>query len=412
LSIRDRIVELRRVRASDLIPNHENWRTHPKAQKDALQGILDEIGYADALLAREVDGKLILIDGHLRRETTPDSMVPVLVLDVSESEAQKMLMTLDPLAAMAGTDKDQLKVLFENVETESQAVADMLTNMAIDAGIIPRDEPAEEGPDPCLEKIAELISKWETKDGQRWKIRSRDGEVTHYLRCGDSTSPEAVSDLLRGAEPFLMVTDPPYGVDYDASWRNDALGGNRSNVRKVENDDRVDWTAAYQLFQGAVVYVWHGGKYAGAVASHLEASAFQIRAQIVWRKPQLVVSRGHYHGQHEPCWYAVRKGQTSKWTGDRKQSTMWDISNQRDSEDSTVHSTQKPVECMARPMRNHGEKGCLVYDPFLGSGTSIIAAEQSGRVCYGMELDPGYVAVILQRCSDFGMIPELDKASE
>jgi ParB-like chromosome segregation protein Spo0J len=127
MHIRDRIKELRRVRAADLRPNPRNWRTHPPAQQDALRGLLAEVGYADALLVRELpDGELMLIDGHLRAETTPDALVPVLVLDVDEEEAGKILLTLDPLAAMATTDAEQLRLLLSNVETENAAVRTLI----------------------------------------------------------------------------------------------------------------------------------------------------------------------------------------------------------------------------------------------------------------------------------------------
>jgi ParB-like chromosome segregation protein Spo0J len=121
-NIRDRVKELRRVKASELAPNPKNWRRHPKEQAAALKGLLAEVGYADALIARELpDGRLMLIDGHLRAETTKNAMVPVLVLDVTEAEADKLLLTLDPLAAMAQADQDQVRALLETVRTDSQA---------------------------------------------------------------------------------------------------------------------------------------------------------------------------------------------------------------------------------------------------------------------------------------------------
>ena len=131
IRISDRIKELRRVRARDLLPNPKNWRRHPKSQVDALRGLLTEVGYADALLARELsDGKLMLIDGHLRRQTTPDVLVPVLVLDVTEEEADKILATHDPLAAMAESDAERLKVLLATVQTDSDAVQELLRRTA------------------------------------------------------------------------------------------------------------------------------------------------------------------------------------------------------------------------------------------------------------------------------------------
>jgi ParB-like chromosome segregation protein Spo0J len=134
--IRDRIRELRRVPASELLPHPRNWRLHPASQRAALEGVLSEVGFADALLARELpDGRLELLDGHLRAETAPDQLVPVLVLDVDEAEANKILLTLDPLAAMADVNQEQLDSLLREVETGSAAVEAMLAELAADAGI-------------------------------------------------------------------------------------------------------------------------------------------------------------------------------------------------------------------------------------------------------------------------------------
>jgi hypothetical protein len=129
--IRDRIKDFRRVRASDLRPNPRNWRTHPPAQQDALRGLLADVGYADALLTRELeDGTLMLIDGHLRAETTPDAVVPVLVLDVDEEEAGKILLTLDPLAGLATTDDTQLQLLLSEIETTNESVQAFMDDIA------------------------------------------------------------------------------------------------------------------------------------------------------------------------------------------------------------------------------------------------------------------------------------------
>ena len=152
--------------------------------------------------------------------------------------------------------------------------------------------------------------------------------------------------------------------------------------------------------------MWHGGVHAAEVATSLTASGFEIRSQIMWAKPTLVMGRGHYHWQHEPCWYAVRKGATASWSGDRKQTTVWDIANmhrtQGDVDDGkTNHSTQKPVECMLRPIRNHGGKDDHVYDPFVGSGTTIIAAEQVERRCFALELTPTYCQMAIDRWEAF-----------
>jgi DNA modification methylase len=241
-------------------------------------------------------------------------------------------------------------------------------------------------------EVPELPEKAVTAVGDIWLAGS------HRIACGDSTDAAAVAALLGCVAPVLLVTDPPYGVDYDPAWRH-RLGVNRSARRgKVRNDNQADWGAAWALFPGNIAYVWHGALHATTVAESLVGQGFGIRAQIIWAKERLVMSRGDYHWQHEPCWYAVRaKGH---WTGDRKQTTLWNIaSGGQDTE--TPHSTQKPVECMRRPMQNNSNPGQAVYDPFLGSGTTLIAAETIGRVCLAMELEPRYVDVAERRWQAF-----------
>ena len=142
------------------------------------------------------------------------------------------------------------------------------------------------------------------------------------------------------------------------------------------------------------------------VANGLAAAGFEVRAQIIWVKQHFAMSRGHYHWGHEPCWYGVRRGRQSHWRGDRKQSTIWQVANLNPfggnkDEAPTGHGTQKPVELMRRPILNHTERGQAVFDGFLGSGTTLIAAEQSGRVCLGMDIDPLYVDQAILRWQQF-----------
>ncbi len=227
----------------------------------------------------------------------------------------------------------------------------------------------------------------------------------HRVMCGDALSAACVDRLFGSASPVIMVTDPPYGVKYDPRWRNRAGLGKARQSGAVANDDKVDWTAAYQLFPGDVAYVWHAGVHAGEVAAGLESVGFRIRAQIIWGKQHFALSRGDYHWQHEPCWYAVRDGKSSGWSGDRKQSTLWMVANLNPfgglAETATGHGTQKPVELMRRPMLNNSARGAVVYDPFLGSGTTLIAAETVDRCCYGIEISPNYVDVAILRWQEF-----------
>jgi len=222
----------------------------------------------------------------------------------------------------------------------------------------------------------------------------------HRVLCGDSTSTDAVSNLCGSAHPFIMITDPPYGVSYDPSWRVEVDGGGRHALGKVQNDDQVDWTPALKLFTGDVSYVWHAGIHAGEVAASLHNIGFQIRAQIIWSKQHFAMSRGSYHWQHEPA--GTPFGRARSRTGGETEPSPWQVANLNPhggnkDEKQTGHSTQKPVELMRRPILNHTERGDLIYDPFLGSGSTLIAAEQTGRVCYGLDIDPKYVDVIVIR---------------
>lgn len=226
-------------------------------------------------------------------------------------------------------------------------------------------------------------------------------ERGHRIMCGDATSAADVKKLLDGKIPHLCITDPPYGVQYDPQWR-EQLDSIERSTGEVTNDHIVDWTEAYKLFPGDVIYVWHGdsGGVSIDVGQHLRNAGFLIRTRIVWRKEQIVMGRGHYKFQHESMWHAVRKGKQSKWCGDNSQSTVWDIPKlhpNRANGRETEHSAEKPVECMARPIRNHGDVNDAVYDPFSGSFTTMIAAHQLGRASFSMEIDPRYTDVGIER---------------
>ena len=182
-------------------------------------------------------------------------------------------------------------------------------------------------------------------------------------------------------------------MSYDPAWRNRAGRSATKRTGKVLNDDRADWREAWALFPGEVAYVWHGALHATTVAESLDACGFAIRSQIIWAKERLVLSRGDYHWQHEPCWYAVREKGKGHWNGDRKQTTLWQIPS-RDQDAATVHGTQKPVECMRRPMLNNSAPGQAVYEPFSGSGTiDHRRRDLRPHLASSMELDPAYVDV-------------------
>jgi DNA modification methylase len=238
----------------------------------------------------------------------------------------------------------------------------------------------------------------------------------HRLLCGDATSAEAVARLLTERKPRLLVTDPPYGIELDSEWRDRAgLNGcgaaEPSYLKKrteghtettISGDTRADWSDAFALVPSLeAAYVWHASKFTREVLDGLLRIGFLHHQQIVWNKGRTVLTRTLYWFAHEPCWFVRKKN--APWYGKAgENSTVWDSPSPKfimggSDEDKYDHPTQKPVELMRRPILNHLRRGELVYDPFLGSGTTLAAAELTERVCHGLELDPKYVDVIIMR---------------
>lgn len=380
-----------------LIPSARNARTHSDAQIADIAGSIKSFGFSNPILVG-VDGDIIAGHGRLAAARRLGlSEVPVVVVSgLTELQRRQLMLADNRIALNAGWDLQMLQLELTDL---SVLGADLVALGFTAEELAKALKPAGAGGLTGEDEVPELTSRAVTAVGDIWLAG------THRIGCGDSTDAASVAALFGGLVPGLMVTDPPYGVHYDPAWRH-RLGVNKSARRgKVRNDDQADWGAAWALFPGNIAYVWHGALHATTVADSLVDHGFTIRAQIVWAKERLVLSRGDYHWQHEPCWYAVRtKGH---WTGDRKQTTLWNIAScNQDTE--TVHGTQKPVECMRRPMQNNSNPGQAVYDPFLGSGTTLIAAETTSRVCLAMELEPRYVDVAVRRWQAFtGMTARL-----
>ena len=381
-----RAIEQRAV--ADLIPYANNARTHSEAQVAQIAGSIREFGFNNPVL---VDGANGIIAGHgrvLAARQLGLREVPVIELGhLSEAQKRAYILADNRLAEQAGWDRELLSLELGEL---SQLGVD-LEGLGFGAGEL--DELlALDKADPREEETPEPPAHPVSRPGDLWCLGR------HRLLCGDATSEADVARLLGDVRPHLMVTDPPYGVAYDPDWRNRAGASETKRTGKVLNDDRADWRDAWALFPGDVAYVWHGALHATTVAESLAAWGFDIRSQIIWAKDRHVLSRGHYHWQHEPAWYAVRgKGH---WSGDRKQSTLWSIPS-RDQDAETVHGTQKPLECMRRPILNNSSAGQAIYEPFSGSGTTLIAAESTQRTCHAMELDPAYVDVAVRRWEAF-----------
>lgn len=398
---RSRIIGHGEEPPDQLLANPKNWRIHPKEQERALGSVLDAVGWVQDVIVNRRTGHLI--DGHLRVSAAisrSEPTVPVVYVDLDEDEEALILATLDPLGAMATTDREQLADLMADVTREDGAVRETLERVARQehvtlaaAGLTDPEAVPEVSPEPYV------------CPGDLWALGD------HRLLCGDATSAEDVARVLGGERPALMVTDPPYGVNYDPTWREGAL-----RTGAVTNDDRADWTEAWALSPSAVAYVWHAARFAALVQSNLEACGFEQHAQIIWRKTRFPMSRGHYHWRHEPCLFMVRRGETARWIGDRRQNTVWDVSTLPT---GVIEATAVPVlqvaeasttvwdvaidesvgeHGMERPLRNHEGD---VFDPFIGSGTTIIAAERQRRRCFAMEIAPRYAQVALERWQNY-----------
>jgi DNA modification methylase len=380
-----------------LRPYERNARTHPPEQVAQIAASMREFGFTIPAL---VDETGLLIAGHgrvLAAQRLVDEgrkefeRIPVMVA-AGWTDAQRRAYTIadNRLAETSTWDLDLLRLELGDLRALD---FDLPTIGWNDVELKELFSPPNKGqvdPDDVPEPPAVPVSQ----PGDVWLLGK------HRLLCGDATDKADVDRLLGAARPNLMVTDPPYGVEYDPQWRH-RVGINASKGKRGEvlNDDRADWRAAWELFPGDVAYIWHAGRYASVVQTSIEAAGFDIRTQIIWAKDRMVLGRGDYHWQHEPCWHAVRSGKRGAWAGDRSQTTLWLIKARDDA--GHGHGTQKPVECMRRPIINNSRPGDAVYEPFSGSGTTIIACEMEGRVCYAIELSPAYVDVAVKRWETF-----------
>ena len=393
---RDRIKELRRVPASDLKINPKNWRTHPDSQSEAMKGVLSDVGWADAVLARETPDGLELIDGHLRKEIAPDELVPVLVLDVDEAEADKILLTHDPLAAMAEQNTFQLDQLIQSVETDSEGLASMIADLAIDL----------DPPEVIEDVIPEPPAKPITKSGELILLGD------HRLLCGDSTIADDVARLMDGNKADLCFTSPPYALGENVSLSNNVAMKKKGNAYNDHEDTSGDWSKLMDAFflvsKSAVANCWvinvqplAGNK--RNLIHFIDKNTKHLVDIATWDKThsQPSMASGVLNSQFE--WLiifskttdATRTVPLSSWRG--TVANIYSGPPQRNNESSSVHAATMPIHLPCWVMSTLCDDAKSTYDPFLGTGTTLIAAEQLGRKCYGVEIDPAYCDVIVQR---------------
>lgn len=409
-------VETRQIPLGMLRPAEWNANRVAPATLRKIRRSIERFGVVENLVARpHPDGEgFEVVSGNHRLGILAElgfQDAPVVVVDVDDAHARVLAQTLN---RTRGEDdpKAYARLLEETLATMSvQEVAGFLpeTPASIDRRLAalrfdPDDLPTPPAPE---------------------EPRSRVGEVyelgPHRLMCGDATDPAHVAELLAGAEPRMLLTDPPYGVELDGEWRDRAganlLGRAEAAYMRQEGfrnttmsgDTRADWADAYALVPSLEYgLVWHASTHAHHVANGLERVGWEIVQQIVWKKPTLVLSRQTYHWQHEPAFLTRKRGAKIPWLGGkRNQTTVWEVASpkqimQRNALDQTVdgpvdHPSQKPLMVYQRPLENHLEPGDCFYEPFAGSGTAIVAAQMTATVCLAMELDPRYCDVIRAR---------------
>jgi ParB-like chromosome segregation protein Spo0J len=399
---RNRIVGHAEVEPQTLVANPQNWRLHPESQRRTLRAVLDSIGWVGQVIVNRVTGHIV--DGHLRVEEAiarGEPTVPVELVELSLDEERQVLATLDPIGGLALADPTALAELLASFSTSEADLAAFLDGLAATHGARPLDLVDPDDVPAPPEEAATYV-----RSGQLWELGS------HRLLCGDALDPAVVARLLDGARPRLMTTDQPYGVSLDLARRHalsDARrrgggpprGTGHRNV-SLAGDERADWSEAFALVPSLdVVYVWRPALHAAEVAEGLARIGFELVSEIVWVKSRWAVGRRWYHWRHETCLVARRRGARVPFLGGRDQGTTWAAPSPkvggRDADPKADHPAQKPVLLFDRPIRNHLHPGEAVYDPFLGSGTTLIAAELSHRRCYGLEIDPRYAQVAIER---------------
>lgn len=387
-----------------LIPYIRNPRRNDAAV-ERMGGSLREFGFKIPCLVRG-DGEVI--DGHLRLKAARKlgiTEIPVILCDEwTPAQVKAFRLMVNRSVTWADWDEELLALELQELQAADYDVA--LTGFdakEIDDLLAIDDEEKANAAPPLPESPV-------TRPGDQWLLGQ------HRVLCGDSTSPEAVARLLGERQPRLMVTDPPYGIQLDSEWRDRAglngMGAAEPSYMKhrstghtetsISGDTRADWSEAFVLVPSLeVAYVWHASKFTREVLDGLLRIGFVHHQQIIWDKGRTVLTRTHYWFQHEPCWYVRKKN--APWFGKAgENSTIWSSPSPKfimggSDEEKFDHPTQKPVELMRRPLLNHLRRGELVYEPFLGSGTTLAAAELTQRVCYGVELDPKYVDVVIGR---------------
>ncbi len=386
-----------RVALADIAPHERNYNRHPADQVKRIAASLRKFGQVRSIVV----WRSTILAGHgvveaarslgwkeITADVLPDTYPEHLALAYVAADNELARLGDPDQAALAAILQESAAADAELLEAIGYGEAE-LQALLEEVG---KGTPAVQDAEAQVDRAEELRQQWGVEPGQLWQL----GE--HRLICGDCTDAATVARVMGGERAVLMATDPPYGVAYTVET---GVGSKFGAIANDENDgERLQkflesaFSAAKPvLFDNAAWYLWHAQMTQGFFAAAAAAAAVIIHRQIIWVKPSLILGHGDYHWRHELCFYGWVEGHRPPWYGDRKQTTVWEVGRENDG----VHPTQKPVELFERPLRFNTRLGDIAYEPFLGSGTTLIACENLGRRCRAVEIAPGYVAVALER---------------
>lgn len=379
--------ELKTIPVKDLKPAAYNPRKKLKPgdkEYEKIKNSIREFGFADPLV---VNKDMTIIGGHQRLTVAMDlgyTEVPCAVVDIDKTREKALNIALNKITGE--WDETMLANLLKDIEASD-----------FDAALTGFDPPemealfnkvaTQEVKEDDFDVEAELKKPTFSKDGDLWHLGR------HVVFCGDSTKPESYEKVMDGVKANVVLTDPPYNVNVQET------AGKIMNDNMSDSDFYNFLLAAYKcmhdnLADDGSIYVFHADTEGLNFRKAFKDAGFYLSGCCIWKKNALVLGRSPYQWQHEPCLYGWKQGGKHEWYSDRKQTTIWEYDRPKASKD---HPTMKPVQLMAYPIQNSSMTNGIVLDPFLGSGSTLIACEQTDRVCRGIELDPKFVDVIVKR---------------
>jgi DNA modification methylase len=398
---------------------------------------MDRHGYVAPMIVDERTGRLVAGHGRLEslqkakaegreppdrvRVRGRDWLVPVVrgIAFADDREAEAYLLADNQTTILGGWDDSELREIIEELGKADALEGTGFEDMFQEQFGIDQDDFAA-----LIDRAAELQREWRTAVGQLWQIGK------HRLLCGDSTSEQDVRRLMNGQRACLFATDPPYLVDYngtnhphrwtkahgrqhpgDKDWRDKYADVDSPEKGNALYDAFVRVAVANAITEDAAWYCWHASRRQRLLETVWEKHGAFVHQQIIWVKDRPILTRSWYMWQHEPCFFGWRKGKKPRRFAEDFPPSIWSFPTLQPGKPS-VHPTEKPVELFAIPMRQHTQRGDLCYEPFSGSGTQLLAAEQLGRICYAMELSPAFVAVALERLKQLGLKPKLHRQGE